>query len=155
MSTIADVTQVFGHVNVPKKRTRVGRGRASGLGKTCGRGQKGQKSRSGVSIRAFEGGQTPLYVRLPRRGFNNIFATKFVPINFVQLQHYIDSGLFQNTITFDDLAKVGLVKNGQIVKILAKGVCPKGLKIEAHAFSGAASNAITASGGEGMVIGNK
>ena len=155
MAIIADITQVFGHVNVPKKRTRVGRGRGSGLGKTCGRGYKGQKSRSGVTnIRAFEGGQTPLYVRLPRRGFNNIFATKYVPINFIQIQHYVNAGIFQNTVTFDDLAKVGLVKHGQIVKILAKGSCPNGLKIEAHAFSESALNAIKTSGGEGIVIGS-
>jgi large subunit ribosomal protein L15 len=153
MAKIADIIQLFEHINVTEKRTRVGRGRASGLGKTCGRGYKGQKSRSGVSnIRAFEGGQTPLYVRLPRRGFNNIFATKYVPVNFLQLQHYIDSGLFQSTITFDDLAKVGLVKRGQIIKILAKGSCPKGLKIEAHAFSASALSAITSSSGEGIVI---
>lgn len=154
MSTISEITQVFGHVNVPKKRTRVGRGRASGLGKTCGRGYKGQKSRSGVSIRAFEGGQTPLYVRLPRRGFNNIFATKYVPVNFLQIQHYINAGIFQNTITFDDLAKVGLVKYGQLVKILSKGECPKGLKIEANAFSKSALELIKSSSGEGIVIGN-
>lgn len=156
MAVIADLAQVFGHVNVTKKRKRVGRGRGSGLGKTCGRGQKGQKSRSGVTnIRAFEGGQTPLYVRLPRRGFNNIFAVKYIPLNFVQIQSYIDSGLFGNAITIDDLVKVGIIKRGQLVKILNKGKCPKGLKIEAHAFSKSALDSLAASKGEGLTIGGK
>lgn len=156
MAVIADLVQIFEHVNVTKKRKRVGRGRGSGLGKTCGRGQKGQKSRSGVTkIRAFEGGQTPLYVRLPRRGFNNIFSVKYIPLNFIQIQSYIDSGHFSNTITIDDLVKVGIIKREQLVKILNKGECPKGLKIEGHAFSKSALDSLTASKGEGIAIGGK
>tara|TARA_B100000686_G_C16779422_1_gene970810 strand:- start:1047 stop:1508 length:462 start_codon:yes stop_codon:yes gene_type:complete len=73
-----------------KKRKRVGRGSGSGLGKTAGRGVKGQKSRSGVSINAFEGGQMPLYRRLPKRGFKNPFAKKIQSINFNQIKHIIE-----------------------------------------------------------------
>jgi len=72
-----------------KKRKRVGRGAGSGFGKTAGRGNKGQKSRSGVSIKGFEGGQMPLYRRLPKRGFNNIFSKKIQPINFNQILNII------------------------------------------------------------------
>ena len=72
-----------------KKRKRVGRGSGSGLGKTAGRGVKGQKSRSGVSINGFEGGQMPLYRRLPKRGFNNIFSKKIQTINFDQINNFI------------------------------------------------------------------
>ena len=72
-----------------KKKKRVGRGPGSGFGKTAGRGNKGQKSRSGVSIKGFEGGQMPLYRRLPKRGFKNIFSKKIQPINFNQILHII------------------------------------------------------------------
>ena len=73
-----------------KKRKRVGRGSGSGLGKTAGRGVKGQKSRSGVSIKGFEGGQMPIYRRLPKRGFNNFFSKKIQSINFNQIKNIID-----------------------------------------------------------------
>jgi len=72
------------------KRKRVGRGSGSGLGKTAGRGVKGQKSRSGVAIKGFEGGQMPLYRRLPKRGFKNIFSKKIQPINFIQINHIVE-----------------------------------------------------------------
>ena len=72
------------------KRKRVGRGSGSGLGRTAGRGFKGQKSRSGVAIKGFEGGQMPLYRRLPKRGFKNIFTKKIQPINFNQIKHIVE-----------------------------------------------------------------
>ncbi len=75
-----------------KGRMRVGRGIGSGKGKTAGRGQKGQKSRSGVSIKGFEGGQMPLHMRLPKRGFNNIFAKDFAEVNLGAIQKMIDAG---------------------------------------------------------------
>ncbi|HEY0711906.1 MAG TPA: 50S ribosomal protein L15, partial [Polyangia bacterium] len=75
-----------------KGRVRVGRGIGSGLGKTSGRGQKGQKSRSGVSIKGFEGGQMPLHMRLPKRGFNNIFAKDYAEVNLGAVQKLIDAG---------------------------------------------------------------
>src|SRR3546814_1529224 len=74
-----------------KGRMRVGRGIGSGKGKTAGRGQKGQKSRSGVSINGFEGGQMPLHMRIPKRGFNNIFGTDFAIVNLVQVQKLVDA----------------------------------------------------------------
>ena len=79
-----------------KKRKRVGRGAGSGIGKTSGRGVKGQKSRSGVAINAFEGGQMPLYRRLPKRGFKNIFAKKIQTINFNQIKNIIDKYKIKN-----------------------------------------------------------
>src|SRR6476620_11593389 len=105
-------------------RTRVGRGSSSGLGKTCGRGVKGQHARAGVAVNGFEGGHMPLYMRLPKRGFFNHFANEFAVINLGRIQAAIDSGKLQgkDTITSADLAAAGLVsqaRNG--VRLLAKG----------------------------------
>lgn len=152
MSEILNTLGIFEHKQV-KKSKRTGRGRSSGLGKTCGKGQKGQKSRSGVSIKWFEGGQTPLYVRLPRRGFNNIFRVEYTPLNFLHIQQYIETGILKKEITLESLIKAGIIKKNQLVKILAKGDCPKGLKIEAHAFSKTAIEEITNAGGSHTVMG--
>src|SRR5215471_6991955 len=105
-------------------RTRVGRGSSSGLGKTCGRGVKGAKARAGVSIHGFEGGQMPLYMRLPKRGFYNHFARDFAPINLGRIQAAIDRGVLKNaaTITGVELAQAGLVSDSRDgVRLLAKG----------------------------------
>ena len=83
------INQIKSTLTSNKKRKRVGRGTGSGFGKTAGRGNKGQKSRSGVSIKGFEGGQMPLYRRLPKRGFNNIFSKKIQTINFNQILNII------------------------------------------------------------------
>ena len=83
------INQIKSTLTSNKKRKRVGRGTGSGFGKTAGRGNKGQKSRSGVSIKGFEGGQMPLYRRLPKRGFNNIFSKKIQTINFNQISNII------------------------------------------------------------------
>lgn len=152
MSEILNTLGLFEHKHV-KRTKRTGRGRSSGLGKTCGKGQKGQKSRSGVSITWFEGGQTPLYVRLPRRGFNNIFRTEYTPLNFLHIQKHIESGNLTKEITIESLIGAGIIKKNQLVKILAKGECPKGLKIEAHAFSQSAAEEIKKSGGSCTIIG--
>src|SRR3569623_140441 len=87
-----------------KGRVRVGRGIGSGLGKTAGRGQKGQKSRSGVSIWGFEGGQMPLHMRLPKRGFNNIFARDYAEVNIGAIQKALDSGKLDSKGTVDHAA---------------------------------------------------
>src|SRR5476649_32281 len=87
-----------------KSRMRVGRGIGSGKGKTAGRGQKGQKSREGVSIAGFEGGQMPLHMRLPKRGFNNIFAKDYAEVNIGQLQKLIDAGTLDKKGTIDHAA---------------------------------------------------
>jgi large subunit ribosomal protein L15 len=152
MSEILNTLGIFEHKHV-KKSKRTGRGRSSGLGKTCGKGQKGQKSRSGVSIGWFEGGQTPLYVRLPRRGFNNIFRVEYTALNFLHIQQHIESGVLKNEITLENLIQAGVIKKNQLVKILAKGDCPKGLKIEAHAFSKSAIDEIAKAGGSHTVAG--
>ena len=95
-----------------KKRMRVGRGIGSGKGKTCGKGQKGQKARSGVAIKGFEGGQMPIYRRLPKRGFNNIFRKQFGVINVGKLQEAVDAGKLADgdTVTIAVLEEKGLAR---------------------------------------------
>ena len=106
-----------------KKRKRVGRGSGSGLGKTGGRGAKGQKSRSGVSINGFEGGQMPIYRRLPKRGFKNIFSTKIQTISLDRLQLAIDSKkISSDKINEEDLLKANILKKSKgAAKLLANG----------------------------------
>ncbi len=105
-------------------RVRVGRGIGSGLGKTAGRGQKGAKSRSGVSIAGFEGGQMPLHMRLPKRGFNNIFASDYAEVNIGAVQKAIDAGKLdvKGTLDHDALKAAGLARGGKDgVRLLGKG----------------------------------
>ena len=107
-----------------KGRMRVGRGIGSGKGKTAGRGQKGQKSRSGVSINGFEGGQMPLHMRLPKRGFNNIFAKDYAEVNLGAIQKLIDAGKLdaKGTLDHDALKAAGLARGGKDgVRLLGKG----------------------------------
>ena len=106
-------------------RKRVGRGIGSGKGKTGGRGQKGQKSRGGVSIAGFEGGQMPLHMRIPKRGFNNIFAKDFAEVNLGAIQKMIDAGTLADKGTLDHAAlkAAGLARGGRDgVRLLGKGV---------------------------------
>src|SRR5437867_1746453 len=108
-----------------KGRVRVGRGIGSGLGKTAGRGQKGQKSRSGVSVYGFEGGQMPLHMRLPKRGFNNIFAKDYAEVNLGAVQKALDAGKLDAAATVDHetLKAAGLARGGKDgVRLLGKGV---------------------------------
>ena len=107
-----------------KSRMRVGRGIGSGKGKTAGRGQKGQKSREGVSIAGFEGGQMPLHMRLPKRGFNNIFAKDYAEVNLGAIQKMIDAGKLSadGTLDHDALKAAGLARGGKDgVRLLGKG----------------------------------
>src|SRR5271170_2053469 len=107
-----------------KARMVVGRGIGSGKGKTSGRGVKGQKARTGVSIRAFEGGQMPLHRRIPKRGFNNIFAKDYSEINIGHLQQAIDAGRVdaKQPITSESLMKAGVVKKAKDgVRLIGKG----------------------------------
>src|SRR5882672_7477044 len=125
-------------------RTRVGRGSSSGLGKTCGRGVKGAKARAGVSIHGFEGGQMPLYMRLPKRGFYNHFGTDFAVINLGRIQAAVDSGKLKagDTITSASLKEAGLVGNSSDgVRLLAKGELKASLTFE---VAGASASAIAA-----------
>jgi len=130
--------------------TRVGRGSSSGLGKTSGRGVKGAKARAGVSIHGFEGGQMPLYMRLPKRGFYNHFANEFAVINLGRIQKAIDDGKLKGkeTITGADLHAVGLVSHGQHgVRLLAKGELKTKLNFEVAGASRSAIAAVEKLGG--------
>ena len=134
-----------------QKAKRVGRGPGSGKGKTAGRGMKGQKSRSGVAIKGFEGGQMPLHRRLPKRGFNNIFAKSFAVTNLGAIQRFIDAGKLdaKSPITEDILVESGLVRRKKDgVRVLAKGeLTAKGVKIEVTGASKSAIAAVEAAGG--------
>ncbi len=133
-----------------KKRLRVGRGIGSGKGKTCGAGHKGQKSRSGVSVNGFEGGQMPIYRRVPKRGFVNPNRFSDETINLGKLQELIDSKKIsaKDLINKDLLVKLKLVKSERKLKILAKGEIKVALRIEADAASKSAILAVQKAGGE-------
>lgn len=135
-----------------KRKIRVGRGPGSGKGKTGGRGIKGQKSRSGVSINAFEGGQMPLYQRLPKRGFNSRKSKKLLDqVNLGSIQKLIDAKkIVENKpIDIDLLRSVSLInKNAVFVKLLAKGVLTSKVKIEVSSASEKAKQAVEKIGGE-------
>ena len=123
-------------------RKRVGRGPGSGLGKTAGKGEKGQRSRSGYSRRpGFEGGQMPLLRRVPKRGFTNNFKVEYAVVNVSDL---VD---FEGAITPEALLERGLVRRGQPVKILGNGELSKAVTVSAHKFSGSARAKIEAAGG--------
>ncbi len=134
-----------------KRGRRVGRGPGSGWGKTSARGQKGQKSRSGGGIRpGFEGGQMPLQRRVPKRGFNNIFAKDVVAINLSVLNRKFNDG---DTVDIEALKAAGVVKNGfDAVKVLGNGTIEKKLTVKVSAFSESAKAAIEAAGGKAEVI---
>ncbi|MCE3232113.1 MAG: ribosomal protein [Rickettsiaceae bacterium] len=141
-----------------KNRKRVGRGIGSGTGKTCGRGHKGQKSRTGVAINGFEGGQTPLYRRVPKRGFVNIFRVVFQTINLSELQKFVDSKKIDTSknITKEYLYEIGIIKKlSQPVKVLAKGTLKASLKIEVDAASASAVKLVEKAGGKLAVIEKK
>ena len=132
-----------------KARMRVGRGIGSGKGKTAGRGVKGQKARSGVAIKGFEGGQMPLHRRLPKRGFNNIFSLDYNEINVGRIQKAIDEGkLAHETVTIESLVAAGLCsKPRDGVKILGMGEITAKLAFEVAAASKSAVAAIEGAGG--------
>lgn len=133
-------------------RKRSGRGTGSGYGKTSGRGHKGQKARSGRSLRlGFEGGQTPLFQRLPKRGFTNKFAKQFAIINIEDLNKFAED----TVVTPDLLIDEGLVKKGKAkdgVKVLGNGELTKKLTIKAQGFSKSAIEKIETAGGKAEVI---
>ncbi len=133
-----------------KKEVRVGRGTGSGVGKTCGRGHKGQKARSGGGVRpGFEGGQMPIYRRLPKRGFKNIWAKKFAEVNVETLNRF-DDGAEVDAVA---LIEYGILKNVlDGVKILGNGEITKKLTVKAQAFTKSAKAKIEAAGGTAEVI---
>ena len=134
---------------VTSKKIRVGRGIGSGKGKTSGRGIKGQKSRSGVAIKSFEGGQMPLYRRLPKRGFNSIYKKKVAKINLEKIQTYIEKKTIKSsdTININLLKKLKIInKNSQMLKILGNGEIKVKANIEADLISRSAKDKLEKSG---------
>ena len=133
-----------------KTRTRVGRGLGCGLGKTSGRGQKGQNSRSGGGVRTgFEGGQMPLYRRLPKRGFKNIFALQYAEVNVSQLNRFEDGA----TVDPVALIEAGILKNVRDgIRILGNGTLERKLTVIANGFTKSAVEKIEAAGGKVEVI---
>ncbi|MCI7233890.1 50S ribosomal protein L15 [Huintestinicola sp.] len=129
---------------------RIGRGHGSGNGKTAGKGHKGQNARSGGGVRpGFEGGQMPMTRRIPKRGFNNIFATKYSTVNVSDLDKFVDG----TVVDAELLAASGLVKNtANGVKILGNGELTKNLTVKASAFSASAKEKIEKAGGKAEVM---
>ncbi len=131
-------------------KKRLGRGIGSGLGKTAGKGTKGQKARAGVAIKGFEGGQMPLHRRLPKRGFNNIFAKKFNELNLGKIQGAIEAGTLDGTkpITVEALKQAGLIRRAKDgVRLLGSGEIKGKLAFEVTGASASAIKAVEAKGG--------
>jgi large subunit ribosomal protein L15 len=138
-----------------KSRMRVGRGIGSGKGKTSGRGQKGQTSRSGVSINGFEGGQMPLHMRLPKRGFNNIFGKDYAEVNLGAIQKLVDAKKLDTKAVIDHavLKAAGVARGGKDgVRLLGKGTFSAKLKFLVAGVSAGAKTAVEAAGGSVEVI---
>lgn len=138
-----------------KGRMRVGRGIGSGKGKTAGRGQKGAKARSGVAINGFEGGQMPLHMRLPKRGFNNVFAKDYAIVNLGAVQKAVDAGKLDKGATIDHAAlkAAGLARGGKDgVRLLGKGELTAKLGFRVAGASEGAIEAVQKAGGSVDVI---
>jgi large subunit ribosomal protein L15 len=134
-----------------KERMRVGRGPGSGKGKTAGRGVKGQKARSGVAIAGFEGGQMPLHMRLPKRGFNSLNRKDFAEVNLWRLAQAIEAGKLDagKPIDVEVLIKAGVVRRAKDgVRLLGKGELKTKIELSVHSASASARKAIEAAGGK-------
>ena len=145
------LNELFNLPGSRKKKVRVGRGIGSGIGKTCGRGVKGQKARAGVAVKGFEGGQMPLIFRLPKRGFNCPSSSGFVPVNFCTINELLESKKIQESASIDKelLVKCGVLKNTRHkVKLLAKGELKHKFDFNLDAYSEAAKAAIQQAGGK-------
>lgn len=144
------LNQLSDNPGATKKRKRVGRGPGSGTGKMAGRGIKGQKSRSGVAIGGYEGGQMPLYQRLPKRGFNNINAKRHAVVNLGLIQKFIDAGKIdiKSPVTEDALVASGLVRRVRDgVRVLAKGEITSKIDLTVTGASKSAVEAVAKAGG--------
>jgi large subunit ribosomal protein L15 len=151
------LNEINDNAGASKNRKRVGRGIGSGKGKTAGRGHKGQKSRSGVSLLGFEGGQMPLYRRLPKRGFKNPFSKDFSEINVGKLQVAIDTGKIdeKKAINYETLQQAGVVRKSKDgLKLLGKGGFKAKVTIEVSGASKAATEAVEKSGGKVIILDN-
>ena len=136
-------------LGVRKDRKRIGRGIGSGIGKTSGRGQKGQKSRSGAKIHPwFEGGQMPLQRRLPKRGFHNLFKKQFEIVNLSELVKL----QVPSPITLQVMKEHGLIRRPDAVKILGNGGVTATLEVHAHKFSRSAQEKIEKAGGKAVIV---
>jgi|TARA_B100000945_G_scaffold310802_1_gene303168 large subunit ribosomal protein L15 len=144
------MTRLNSTIKVKSKKIRVGRGIGSGKGKTSGRGVKGQKSRSGVAIKSFEGGQMPLYRRLPKRGFNPLKKEKIAIINLGKIQDLIDNQKLSSTdkINIETFKKLNIInKKFNKIKILASGEIKKKIDLNAHFVSKKAEEKLKKIGG--------
>jgi len=149
------LNEIRDNAGARKGRMRVGRGIGSGKGKTAGRGQKGQKSRSGVSVFGFEGGQMPLHMRLPKRGFNNIFAKDYAEVNLGAIQKLIDAGKLEakGTLDHDALKAAGLARGGKDgVRLLGKGELKAKLALRVAGVSKGAREAVEKAGGSVEIV---
>ena len=144
------LNQISNNPGAHKHKHKVGRGSSSGLGKTPGRGVKGAKARTGTKVYGFEGGQMPLHMRMPKRGFNNIFGNDFAEVNLNRIQKAIDDKRLKNDgkITEDVLRKAGLIhKSRDGVRLLAKGAIKAKIDIEVAGASASAKAAVEKAGG--------
>ena len=144
-------------IKINKKKIRVGRGIGSGKGKTSSRGHKGQKSRSGVAIKSFEGGQMPLYRRLPKRGFKNINKNKIAILNLSKIQQIIEKkkNEFKDVLNLKFLHEKKLVRKKYLkLKILGSGEIKKNIEISAHFASKQALEKVSKAGGKLTIIKN-
>lgn len=151
---MVNLNQISDKSGARRNRKRIGRGIGSGKGKTSGRGHKGQKARSGVSLLGFEGGQMPLYRRLPKRGFKNIFRKSFRVVNLARLQQEIDAGKLDASapITEKSLQEAGIVKTLRDgVRVLANGDIKSKIQLEVTGASKAAVSAIESAGGSVVI----
>lgn len=149
------LNQLRDNEGATKKRMRVGRGIGSGKGKTGGRGVKGQKSRTGVSINGFEGGQMPIYRRLPKRGFTNIFRKDYVAVNLGRLQTAIDAGKLDISavITAENLVSAGVVRRVRDgIRLLGHGDFSAKVTIEVTGASRSAVDVVEKLGGKVVML---
>ena len=152
------LNEIKDNLGSTKSRKRIGRGIGSGTGKTSGKGHKGQKSRSGVSIKGFEGGQMPIHRRLPKRGFTNINRVNYSELNLDKIQKLIDGKKIdpKKTISYKTLLDLGLVKSKKAkIKLLGKGDIKIKVDIEVSAFSKAAKENIEKIGGSVIILDDK
>lgn len=156
---MVDIAKVLGFNSEERRpnteaRKRVGRGRGSGLGKTCGSGGKGQTARSGCSLVAgFEGGQTPLYRRMPIHGFNNFTRKSYHALKIDTILYLIEKGSLSENITMSDLISIGVIKKYQLVKLLlGRNEVKKPFTIEVNAASKSALEAVSKAGGKVAIL---
>ena len=152
------INELRDNAGARKGRVRVGRGIGSGLGKTAGRGQKGQKSRSGVAVKGIQGGQMPLNMRLPKRGFNNIFAKDYAEVNLGAIQKLIDAGKLdaKTLLDHDALKAAGLARGGKDgVRLLGKGEFKAKASFKVAGVSKGAREAVEKAGGSIEVLEKK